>query len=39
MICPEKNFVYLRKLREVRENFRMFYVCTDKFLVYPENIF
>ena len=46
MICPEKDFVYLRKLREVRENFRMFYVCRQVFgisgklfLVYPEKYF
>jgi hypothetical protein len=46
MICLEKDFVYLRKLREVRENFRMFYVCRQVFgisgklfLVCPEKYF
>jgi hypothetical protein len=30
-LCLEKIFVYLRKLREVRENFRLFYVCRQVF--------
>ena len=46
MICPETFLVYLRKLRDVRENFRMLYVCRqvfgrsgNNFLVCPEKIF